>query len=311
MTHRTDFVGHQVFDLRGAEPIDPTTVNSIIVEPSDPDLQWINETTRKFGDWRATFRSAYISWALTINGLHRANEKYAAGDWEENNQFKIDSVRQTSDGLSRTPVALWEGNRVAEAHLKPLNMLNAYGLIDLYSCLEEFVFDLYRIFWWSNPKQLMQGPDFAQLRKRYARKNDGETEEAEWKQAFGERLDNWQRKKLYEGLDKVFVAYCGHAGIQAPSVYRNTTVETWANTIKGFAVARNCIAHGESTVPEELGEFCKSPYSSTLDFVQGEALQVELHHLMGLECFLDQLLNALNLAFVERVHGPIPSGPGV
>lgn len=307
MSHRTDFVGHKIFDLRDSEPIDPTAVSNIIVEPTDPDLQWINESTRKFGDWRATFRSAYISWALTINGLHKANEKYAAESWKKGHQFKIDSVRATPSGLSKQPIAIWEGGQVAEAHLKPLNMLNAYGLIDLYSCLEEFVFGLYRIFWWSNPRQIMQGREFADLRRIHSRKDDGETEESEWKAAFEERLDSWQRKKLYEGLDKVLLAYCEHAGIQAPSAYRHTTVETWAETIKGVALARNCLAHGEIIVPEELGEFCKTPYSMTFDFVEGRELQIELYHLMGLECFLDQLLDALNVAFVERVHGTIPS----
>lgn len=156
MRVRHDFVGHNVLEFGDASPSDGIPINNVIYRTDDPDLKWIETTTEKIGRWRALFRSTYIGWAVTINGLHVAREKYADPSWLKNHEFQVSSVREGAGEAVMRPIALWDSKKVADAHLKPLGVICAYGLVDLYSCLEEFVFDFYRAYLQHEPSPLMQ-----------------------------------------------------------------------------------------------------------------------------------------------------------
>ena len=302
MNSRYDFVGHNSFEFGDSKPQDVGPINNVIVRTEDPDLKWIEATTEKIGEWRAVFRSTYISWSLTINGLHIANQKYSSQDWIKNNAFKISSVRPVNGRAGISPIALWESEKVADAHLKPLAMICSYGLIDLYSCLEEFVFDFYKIYWWNNPELLMRGPEYRELREKHRNIKD---DESAWESAFSERVENWQRKKLYNGLGKVFRSYCDHAKLSKPSWYDQTDIDTWAESIEGFSLLRNCLTHGVENSPKELAEFSTKPHRMGFDFKEGEKIVVSLHHLMHVEFFCDSLLSGINASLFERAKGNI------
>lgn len=304
MISRNDFVGHSIFDFGELQPNDPRPVNNVIVKTDNANLLWVEETTKIIGDWRSKFRSTYISWALTINGLNVANKKYSDADWIDNHAFKIDSLRFVGNNAQLTPIAMWGSDKVADAHLKPLNMINSYGVIDLYSCIEEFIFDFYRIYWWGNPQDLIKGPDYKVLRKLLTKKDNDEEAMKDWLVAFNERLDGWQRKRLYDGLHRVFKAYCAHTGIQRPSWYIHTGIDTWAETIEGISVLRNCLTHGQTHVTKDLAAFSRQVNAMSFDFNEGEEITVKLVHLMGVESFCDSLLTALNASLFELVHGP-------
>ncbi|MDC0715106.1 hypothetical protein POL68_42050 [Stigmatella sp. ncwal1] len=109
---------------------------------------------------------------------------------------------------------------------------------------------------------------------------------AAWEDAWRNRLDTWQRKRLYDGLHRVFLAFC--------------TVETWAETIEGMGLVRHLLVHGESKVTAELAAFCAKPHSMKLGFKEGEPLSMHLFHLQAFEAFTDQLLNALNISLAEH-----------
>ena len=83
-------------------------------------------------------------------------------------------------------------------------MLQSFKALELQTGL--------RVYFNNYPLTICEGRDFSELRKLY-RNRDADKKE-EWEQEWKKRLDNWHRKKLYDGLDKVFLAYCNHSCIK-------------------------------------------------------------------------------------------------
>lgn len=304
MRDKPDFIGHQKFSLGNIHKDSPPPINNFIVEPKSVDDAWIKNTTEKIGDWRACFRSTYIRWALVINGLHVAKDRYETKKGEPVG-FAIDSLRV--NGLEN--IAFWNMEVAAKNHGETIPMMAAWGLTDLYSCIEELVFEFYKIYLSQHPDSIIKGTEFNDLRRLRREAPDSEEKAEKWKQALSERLDSWQRKRLYDGLSKVFLSYANVTGLKTPSIYKLNTIETWAETIKGIGELRNCFSHGMETVTKELAEFSAKPNSMLFDFKEGKPLKVELRHLQSVECFLDQLLTAINLSLVERAGYNLPANP--
>lgn len=273
--------------------------DNIIIESNSDENKWIEETTRKIGDWRGIFRSAYIKWALSINGLFLAKERYEKEVDNETFLFQVKSLRQEPDGAKQTTIAEWDAAKAAKVHHETVPMVCTYGFTDLYNCIEEFVFDFYRIYWWHKPDNLVKGKEFRYLRKLKEEASNSEEANSLWKKAFNERLDNWQRKRLYDNLGRVFLSYCNEVGLKKPKNYKISTPETWAESIAGISFVRNTIVHGGKIVSKELGDFCKTPYSLGLNFVENEELKITLTELQMVELFTNQLLTAINLSLAE------------
>ena len=294
-----DLVGHNLIRYEEFSLGNLAAANNVIVPPDNPDDEWTRTLMHKIGEWRAVLRSTYIRWAMAINGLHVAAAKYKSETLPK--EFVVTSVRVDKSGTARTEViAKYSFQEAAEAHLKVQGMLCAHGFIDLYAGLEEIVFDFYRKYLSEKPDILMRGPEFAKLRKLRRESSSSEKAKAAWSEALNHRLDEWQRKKLYDGLDKVFLAFCQNAELQTPSGYTETSIQSWAKTIAGISLIRNLLIHGENTVPQVLSDFCKEPYSLGFTFEAGKPLRLSLLHIQLLEAFSDQLLTALNLSLVER-----------
>lgn len=300
MQDKPDFIGHQKFSI-GDKNL-PRDITNFIIEPKTASDQWIKFTSERIGDWRASFRSTYIRWALTINGLHVAEASYRSRT-EEPKAFTIDARR--SYGMEK--IVGWNFSTAAENHKQTIPMIAAWGVIDLYSCLEEFVFEFYKIYLNQYPDSILKGADFRELRKLHTQAADQEGGKEVWKVAWDARLEQWQRKRIYDGLHKVFLAYMNISGLKTPSSYRLSTIESWSESIKGFAELRNCFTHGVGTVTSELAEFSASPMNMGFDFKLGEKLDIKLRHLQFIECFVDQLLTALNLSLLERAGYALPA----
>jgi len=207
-----DLVGHHLIRYEEFSPGSLAAANNVIVPPDDPTDEWARVLMHMIGEWRAVLRSAYIRWAMAINGLHVAAAKYESETLAK--EFVVTSVRVDRSGADRTEViAKYSFQEASEAHLKVQGMLCAHGFIDLYAGLEEMVFEFYRAYLSEKPDILIRGPAFAGLRKLQR-----ESTSSEKRKKFGpkrpltERLDEWQRKKLYDGLDKVFLAFCQKRG---------------------------------------------------------------------------------------------------
>lgn len=201
----------------------------------------------------------------------------------------------------------WDKTTTARNCASSIPMVASWGLLDLYSCLEEFIFEIYRIYLKSNPSSIIKGNDFQSLRRLYRKFKDSPDDEIskKWEKEIETRLDCWQRKKMYDGLDKVFLSYITVASLKKPSTFSQSSPETWAETLRGIAILRNSFTHGVKTVSKELADFSKQPHSMLFDFKEDEELTIELIHLQSVECFCDQLLSALNLSLVEKFTGTL------
>lgn len=297
------FIGHTiipVYDLRELPKID-----NVIYRTEIPELKWIEALTFKIGDWRDIFRSTYIRWALSINGLHVASEKYKEPAWKQAKSFFVTSLRPNlkTKANERIKLVEWDGDTASDAHIQTANMLATYGIIDLYSCFEEFVFDMYRTYLYYNPGNFIIGPENRALRKLYRNK---EAEPDKWESAWNDRLDAWQRKKIYDGLDTVFLSFLNTAQLENPKSYKITTIETWAESLRLIAILRNALIHGEKNVPKELAEISQKGHGLGFNLQENSPLKLETLHLMAVEAFTDQLLDALNLSIIEKAEREYP-----
>ena len=183
-------------------------VTNITHKSDKPEEQWIVDTTRKLGDWRSKTRSTYMRWALAINGLLHAEEDYKS--WAEDRRFQVRTIRATS----MVVLAEWSGEQAAINHNEASKLISGYGVADLFGCLEEIVFEAYRIFLDYHPTKILGGAEFKALRQLYHRSKRDAVLQEEWQAQWTERVENWQRKRVYDGLGKVFRAYVAHKEIR-------------------------------------------------------------------------------------------------
>lgn len=304
---KVDLVGHVRLPA-GQFPVSEAPAN-IILRSDDPALAWVFETTSKIGDWRSECRSTYIRWALCINGLHVAADSYAARK-EEAKEFVVRSVRPDTQGrASETVIAKWMFDEASRNHLAALPMLAAYGIIDLFACLEELLFEAYLIWHNHHPLGVLAaGPDRKELRKLYRARGESEEALSLWTQAWEQRKADWQRNRIYDGLDRVLLAYCNQVGLRKPNSYRSGP-EQWAESLRIVAHVRNMLVHGATSVDAQLADMGKLPHCVGFRFDEGDPLELDLQHLMNVEHFCDALLTALNLSLVETFGPQLPKAP--
>ncbi|WP_156894641.1 hypothetical protein [Janthinobacterium sp. 1_2014MBL_MicDiv] len=271
--------------------------------PAEPGLEWLCETNNVIMDFGGTFHSIYLRWAVTINGLHVAVEKYRNPSWIKRAQvFKVAGFRNAIDGSGprQTPVRVWTPDAVAKVHESSIPMLAAWAFCNMYSCLEEFVFKIFRIYLDAHPLVICKGDEFKALRRAYNDRVDSQESLENWKTLWNERLESWHRKRLYDGLEKVFLNYCNVAGLEIPVAYKGEYgYEAVAKTLGGISLIRNCFIHGATVVPVELAEFCKGFESLFFSYEEGRKFEISLNELATLEYFTDTLTQTLNSSILE------------
>jgi hypothetical protein len=302
-----DLVGHQVVPAAAVDLAHLPFVTNMIIDSSLPASRWLKEATTAIGEWRAKLRSTYLRWALSINGLEVAAKQYADSEWSRRHAFEVKSMRPVPgdfDELARirvkeTHITLWDGPTASENHRNTMPMLAAFGVIDLYARLEEFVFALYRIYLNHHPDTLLKGNDYKDQKRLRREAAEDDSKKAEWEKAWRKRLNAWQRKKLYEGLGNVFKAFCSVAHLEKPSGYQVSSIATWAESIDIVGLVRHSLVHGVAEVTAELADGCNKLHAMLFDFEKGEPLAISLYHLQGVDCFCEQLLTGLNISMVE------------
>lgn len=303
ITRRKDIykLRHQSYTLEQIVQMN-IPVDDLIFNTDKKELKWIEETTYLIRDWRSLFKSTYTKWALAINGLNLAFEKYSHPDFTNTRQFTVTSVRPRKEdrfSFERKHLIIWDGMTAAQNHLDTVDYMCEFGVIDLYSCLEEFIFSIYRIFLFHDPQSLIKGDDFKHLRKIYRERENSKEKLKEWEEALSARVNQWQRKRLYDGLHKVFLAYCNESKLKTPTFFKYSSPETWADNIEFIALLRNHLVHGATTVNEELGAFSKNRESLRSDFKEGQEIKLTLNHLEQVELFAAQLCDAINFSLLE------------
>lgn len=295
-----DLVGHHILGVEDVEG-SGVPVSNIIMRAATTAGRWIERSTELVGSHRARFRSIYLQWAMAINGLHVAAEKYASSQWQQSHQFTISGMRTTADGHAHSVIlATWPGQEAASAHLKTRRKMTSWALVELYAALEEFVMRLYRIYLEDHPATALKDPKYAPLRQLCRAAQADPSQCDVWNQALAQRLDQWQIRKIYDGIETNFRGYCFLTRLKTPAGYTKTDLNSWAETLGAVSKVRNALVHGLVTVSRELADVCKKPHSLSFGFEEGRPLVVTLLHLQAVECFSDQLLTGINLALCEH-----------
>lgn len=68
-------------------------ISNFIHRTEKLEEKWIEETTEKIGDWKDLSRSIYLRWAITINAMCLAAERYK--------EFPTDKALRTNTMRSR------------------------------------------------------------------------------------------------------------------------------------------------------------------------------------------------------------------
>src|ERR1700691_1944409 len=112
-----DLVGHSLIKYEEITLPSFPNVNNWILAPEDPKDEWARSLMQLIGAWRATLRSTYLRWAMSINGLHVASDRY--GTSKDEKKFVVSSIRSDRGGTPRQQViAEFTFQEAADYHLK-------------------------------------------------------------------------------------------------------------------------------------------------------------------------------------------------
>ena len=269
----------------------------LLYKNSEIEHRWIEKSSFLLRDYTDIIKSTYIRWALCVNGLNLGFEKYSKEDFKDK-AFVIQSTRFVDSVYTNVNIMAWDGDTSAKNHIETVNMLASYAIIDLYSLLEELVLKLFRTYWFYNPEEMIKGRENRNLRILYRDKEDN-TER--WENAWNERLDNWQRKKIYEGIGKIFTSYFSTCRLKTPKENDEFTLDNISKTLKGISVLRNCLVHGTSIVTKELEVVSNLDKINEFSFKEGDKIELTLEHLKSIEQFTNAFIAYLNIVLMERL----------
>jgi hypothetical protein len=249
-----------------------------------------------------------MRWAITINALHVARDRYRALHGQTG--LSVYHLKAAGDDVVKEHLVIWSGEQAAENYELSIPLMSAYGVQDMYGAMEEIIFDLYEVYLNENRHDILKGDEFRDLRRlERESRNDKEVAGA-YEKAWQERLDGWRRKKLYSGLHNVFHSFWNRAGLKRPPWYKHTDIGDWCTTIEIFGELRNLITHGEDKASQRLEELVSKQPFLGLTFEAGTELHIKLSDMMIMEHFLVNLLNTINLSLFQRGigrHLPIPA----
>lgn len=298
-----NFIKRESFPITDLGVLELENVKWLEFTVTDEESQWVKEINEMVMQFGSVFHSIFLRWAVTINGLHVAADKYSNPEWKKRGLgFAVQGIRNRKDGSGTelTNVRVWDGSMASEVHSSSIPMLAAWAFCNMYSCLEEFIFSMFRVYLNSNPLEICKGPEFKGIRKIYYERDQSNEQHSAWVEAWSERLESWHRKKLYDGLERIFKNFISKTGLQIPSFYKyEFDYNDIAKTLGGISLIRNCFIHGVTKVPRELALFCEGFQSSFFNFSEGEKFSLSIHDLATLEHFTDTFTQTLNNSLFE------------
>lgn len=259
--------------------------------------KWIEESTIMLREFSDIIKSTYIRWALAINGLNLGHEKYNHDDFK-GKAFGITSGRFVNGEITRVNIMAWDGPTAAKNHIETVNMLASYAIIDLYALLEELILKIFKIYWFYNPEKMLVGKENRSFRILY---RDKDVNPEAWTTSWNERLDKWQRNKIYDGIGKIFISYYASAGLKVPKDKKEYTIEMISTSLKSISILRNCLIHGSNTIPKELAEISNLDKVNEFPFIEGEKIELNLNHLISIEQFTNAFVATLNVSLIESL----------
>lgn len=277
--------------------------------PKKEKYEWASDANSLVMDFGGVFNSIYLRWAFAVNGLHVARDRYSSDDWIKSpTKFNVIGIRNATDGSGPRQEVIFEpdNNVVGELHGSTIPMLSSWAFCNMYACLEEFIFKIFRVYLESNPNALLKGKEFKEGRNLYRNRNNSEACSEIWKTYWNDRLEKWHRKRLYDGIEKVFNSFISQTGLKIPKAYeKDYDYSDVAKTLGGIALIRNCFVHGATEVPQELEAFCSDFRGLFFSYKTGEKFEITLHELATFEFQTSTFLQGLNQSLFELVYPEI------
>lgn len=294
--NRILFVDHDTaFPADPNAPI-PKTRFWFTYQTDEPEKQWIVEATNRSAEHAAFYRSVYMRWAITINALNVARDRYAE---MPRRGLQILHVVPGSGGPEVQPLDIWEPETSVANYAKSIPLMAAYGIQDLFGAMEEIIFDLYEIYLDAHPLEILKGPDFREQRRLYRERNDSAEKFQAWSAAWADRMTGWRRKRIYDGLHRVFQSFWERSGLERSSAYTGSDITDWCRTIETISELRNLLVHGENLVSTRLGDLVAAQPYLGMSFVANEVLEVSLMDIMIVERFFTDIIIMINESLME------------
>ncbi len=294
--NRILFVGHDYASPADPDAPVPKSRLWLSFTTDEPAKKWIEVATHRSPEHAAFYRSVYMRWAITINALNVARDRYAQPGALG---LQIVQAVRGEDGPEIVPLEIWKPETAASNYDRSIPLMAAYGIQDLFGAMEEIIFDLYEIYLEYHPLDILKGPDFQVQRRLYRDREGGPEQAAAWADAWAERITAWRRKRVYDGLHKVFRAFWDRSGLERSSAYKDSGIDDWCRVIETISELRNLLVHGENHVSTRLGELVTAQPYLGFGYVAGEVLELNLWDIMIVERFFSDLIVLINESLME------------
>jgi hypothetical protein len=283
-------------------------LNQVVVFALTPSEAWLTTAQLALFEQRNIMDETFIAWAVAINGLHIAVDRYSDPERSAKNALSVKALRAPIERRHELMVIrrYIGAAETTEIHKMALSHLTTWGFVEYYGKLEELVFTLFRCLLNDHPLEIIDKKRERALLDLYnARLKDPQSEEA-WRTAWKDRLESWQRKKLYGGLAGLLLDFIRRAKLKAPP-QAELEVESWGRTLKLLSEVRNSLVHGALTASPRLAQLVDEAgrANAGLTFKPGDQLQMSVEDLWKIELFGTQLTGALQIAIGNRAcEGP-------
>lgn len=293
----TKFIPHEVLGTIGKDYIISVDdkIHNIVYNTEIESEKWISKTTYMIAEFRSEILNAYVRWCLSINGLYKAHEKYSSAEY--NSLFTISAMRLGEDGLPTLErIVEWDKVTASKNHLSVTHMMGAWGIIDMFGLLESFVINLFEVYYYSNPDDLIKGVEFKEYRRLFRNKDSDEYSKDAWEAAIRNRIEKWKYKKIYDGLETVLLSY-----VTKTNIY-NTNFKIWDKNVSAFKALkklRNLLMHGNVVADKEYEELTNQEYLRGIHFNEGDKLNLTTEHLQSVELYIHIFLTNLNMGIFD------------
>lgn len=265
------------------------------------ELKWVCDSILFILEEINIVASIYMKWSMTINGLEVASNMYKTKEWKDKypgmtNHFYIKGFRKTTDlkNIESREIILWDGDKASKAHIDAIPMIASSAIVDIYRHIENFIFELYRIYLMANPLKLIN--DNKDLKRLYENRINSTQQNELWLENMNKRIIRWWEKKSYSNLGDIISDYFNDIKIEQKMGSVPNGLEEVINTLKFIIEIRNSLVHNEKYISENLVELSKSTIFESFieeELIAGEELNIVLIHLQYIDYSVNSILNII------------------
>lgn len=274
-------------------------IKNVVYHTESGEDLWVSKSTYLTAEFRGEILSSYVRWSLAINGLHLGANRYRQDEWKNYNMFTVKALRMTGENSAELEnIVEWSGDKASENHARTTLMMSSWAIIDMFGLIEKYIFKLFDIFIRYNPEHLLRGKEYRDLRRIFRARKDSDENEELWEIKFSKRIEQWKRKRLYDGISKVLTHY-----IKITKIYDSDPArwDVHPVCINGISSLRNALIHGEEAASKELADIFAHNSLRGLKLEEGDTLMFNTEYLQNIELYLNRFITDLNHGLMSLV----------